>query len=270
MGRKREYKPPLIHVVSYNLPQEGIISLLDISLESLALKGYPPQTNGLLPIFYRVNADFTPSFSQAYAVQKEMELNLIGLHWAIKIFWNTKHKLPVSERWASPFKPLGEFFKHVYILCKECHPGSRLVGVDIKYSDAVEWFQAFFLEWLHCEVTRTLKEFDTDSNNAQANGTKRSKVRGCQAFWNKLDNYENPSIHGTHLWELLDVAILMAESSDVFRKSVFKPFVKSGRDMVNMYSHPKFLSHFSKKCGAEIGIQIGQGKATKTVKMPHT
>lgn len=231
----------------------------------------------LLPYIYCLKLPTSPTNSQKLAMFKTLELNAIGLHWAIKLTWDKKHRVPGKKTKILTMQPYGEFFKQMFILCEKCHGRQRSVNAELPYTNAEEWFHRLYWEWLEIDFIQDFFSFQTtdisqptDSSDVNTKtksaDKKRFVTRNCRRVWHQAYyQLENPFTGNTkHLSTLIDTAISLSKSSPVFKSEDYKAFIDAAMKMIDMFESPNFMRHVSKN--NELYYQRSGSKATDKVK----
>lgn len=235
------------------------------------VKGLPSIHNGI----YDLKLKWIPTTSEQLLIFKEVELNTIGLHWAIKLEWNPQHKIPGDRKLIELYKPLGEFFRQVFLLCEKCHGRQRSAGYELTYFNAEEWFQLFWEEWMlmgialalanQARVESTQKTAKVSRQDADK---KRSIVRKPLKVWHTANQLENPLKDGSSFSTLLDVAIALSGQSQNFKTDYYQPFLDAWRKMITSFDSPEFKRHIVKD--DVLYSQQGRGNAIKKVSYQGT
>jgi hypothetical protein len=172
----------------------------------------------LLPI-----PDFSlllPEDSQACYIAREWFFHLCVLDWLIKCKWDSKRK-PIFKKKSTIWRPVGEFWRSVVDLCMQCH------GRETGYPDAATWFSAIYQE--------------RELAGKSANLGKDLDLKLFRQESGQLQVYENPFTQpATRL--LIKIATEKAESSDLFRKDYYRPFLSARSALGKTYAMPEFVS----------------------------
>jgi hypothetical protein len=237
-----------------------------ISTDSKTKPGLELIKQLLLNVQY-IKLPYRPSIGQQLILLKEIELNETALHWAIKLEWNRRHKIPGKRTYTRTAKPLGEFFQQVFLLCEKCHGRQASVGYKLPYSNAEHWFQIFYQEWITNGMTQAFSLVAQTKPNGQGKikkpdaDKKRSTINACLKVCHTASQLQNPFQDGSSFSKLLDVAIKLAESSQNFKEDYYQPFIKAWRNMIKAFDEPEFKRHWVE--GDTLYYQQGRGNDTK-------
>lgn len=271
---------PYLEVLIFEDQYQNLLAIILL----IKVKGLSAMSNGsqiilnpdienfrfLLPYIYCLKLPARPNNCQKLALLKTIELNTIGLHWAIKLTWDNKHRVPGKRTKTLAIQPYGEFFKQMFLLCEKCHGRQYSANIRLPYTNAEEWFHELYWEWLQMDLIRTCLSFKTDNNDAnvksQDTDKKRSAVRASRKIWHQAYyQLENPFTEDIeHLSRLIDTAIALSNSSPIFKSEDYKAFIDAAMKMIDMFESPDFMRHVSKN--NELYSQQSGSKATSAVK----
>jgi hypothetical protein len=139
------------------------------------------------------------------------------LDWLIKIKWDSTRKL-IFQRKGPQFKPIAMLWRTVIDLCLELHPYVKEI-----YPSAAEWFGVIYSE---------LELGGLSTSQGKAIDLKRFKEEN-----GKLRSFNNPFKQPATA-KLIDIAILRAGTSDIFRKEKYNPLLKARAALTQLYSSP--------------------------------
>lgn len=157
---------------------------------------------------------------EIFVVKNYVNASDTALHWAAKLRWDTKHKIPGGQVHARSAKPMGVILACEIELCVQCHAG---VGYKTAgYLDASLWFGDIYRESLQVGVTDLLVL-------TKHEGGKKAQVLYLRRLIAVLENDENPFDVKVMpcLHHLIECSIDLAKRSDLFRKKYWRPYIRS-------------------------------------------
>jgi hypothetical protein len=144
---------------------------------------------------------------------------LFVINWVIKLRFNTKHRLPMQKEEKDFTKHLGDLYARVFVACERLH--SFTSG---EYRNAAHWWGLI------------LEEKRIQGLNQ---GTKKDSWEAMKRENKKIRQYENPfeSEKYPHTYKLIELLLCFSQQygSDVLKKEVFSPLLKSRSDYIKNY-----------------------------------
>lgn len=157
------------------------------------------------------------SKAQAQHLHINDVIHFIGIHWLYKKKYFSKHKIPGGTKTRKACEPLGEFLHQILNLCSEVH-----TVCPSGYVNAGEWFSEVVIEMREGDVKAILSDDEGGGKTKYVDEVVRREIAQLRDYKNPCDASTSPHTH-----ELVDVAIQIAERSDVFRKKHYSVFIKA-------------------------------------------
>jgi hypothetical protein len=144
-----------------------------------------------------------------------------ALHWAVKLFWNTKHKILGGQAHVRAAKPLGVVLACEINLCIQCHAltGYKKAG----YPDAAIWFGELWREHLKVELNNLFKL-------TVNGGGKKARVLHLRHILRTLKEEDNPFDRSIQpcLSHLIDCSLALAkQAGSIFREKYWLPYIRA-------------------------------------------
>ncbi len=162
---------------------------------------------------YYVYAPYEPKLGQKQYIEKHTFMWRIALLWMLKIEGELKLRIPINSQTAELIKPHGTHLHCIYVLCKESHAAQPVLGYDLPYKHASEWFHLIYKEIIYEVIVDVLRPTSPSVNRKSLLGNgeiKRHGLRELNDSCTMVANYENPfrDNPGLHnLSSFLDAAI---------------------------------------------------------------
>jgi hypothetical protein len=176
--------------------------------------------------------------------------------WVIKLDWDSKWIVGKNKFERDRLKARGVFLYHYWGLCKECHAMQDAISIKNKFDNAGKWFGKLWWELVGID----LEEILFPTRDIENSNIKESFLEIDRARLRALKQGENPfaSNHKAIALNLLiDTALALQDSSDVFTIKHWRPFLTA---------YSKHIEEIKRHWGrgyiecSKYYIQTGKGK----------
>ncbi|MGG6297836.1 hypothetical protein ACQ4M4_25870 [Leptolyngbya sp. AN02str] len=191
----------------------------------------------------------------------------LGLHWLVRLTWDSKHRFPLRPKLMRAYRPYGEFLAAVRELTIQCHADQSAAGALIAFPNAADWYREIVRELATADTIAAL----TPVEELQGDRRKKEGIRRFRLQpWVSLARYENPFdpqwMPAT--WLLHQVAIALAERSDIWRKKNFWPYCDAGKAWAKATTGEGYgVCSFDGQ--GQLRVQSGQNRSTQVVALPE-
>lgn len=180
-----------------------------------------------------------PTAAQSQQIQRSLEHLALGIHWTIKLDWDSKHKIPANRKTTVAIKPFGEYLHQTFLLCAAVHSRQATLPQKLPYSDAGEWFRLICQDKAVELILRIL--YPSDQGNEETvvvhNGEiKRKLLRQLADNPRLIEKGINPVKLNTillNLSALIDASIYLSKKSPEFKRNSLKPWLNSWKNTLS-------------------------------------
>lgn len=210
-----------------------------------------------------------PTTAQSQQIQRSLEHLALGIHWTIKLDWDSKHKIPANRKTTAAIKPFGEYLHQTFLLCAAVHSRQATLPQKLPYSDAGEWFRLICQDKAVESILSIL--YPSDQGNEKTvvvhNGEiKRKLLRQLADNPRGIEKGINPVESNTvliNLSALIDASIYLSKESIDFKKNSLKPWLDSWKNTLAAMESPEWQRLFIED--DKLKQQRSGSKGSKTI-----
>ncbi len=168
----------------------------------------------------------------------------IGLHWLIKLEWNTKHKIPYPRKIWKDFKPYGLYLQQLLRLCNAVFNNKIFIPNDcIPYSNGLDWFISIANEsvnslykYLDDLIEQTNQIHDKYDRKRALLNIHYENIRNLKDDESPFVNENGFSINKPYTLLIESaIAIKNHRHNNKFSTDYYKPYLQAYKDWVDNY-----------------------------------
>lgn len=179
----------------------------------------------------------------------------VALHWLVKLEWLPRHRIPFRRPLTLDLKPEGQMLHALYRLCVETH---ALVGNQVDYTHAAQWFWCCFQERLKAGCWEIQ---NPGLNKEETLAALRSLTAIARDYQDPFEGIPGMVAHS----DLLRLSGSLAERLEGFYFKSYRPFLQAWTAVHSAKDSSAFVRYFIED--GKLYRRVGNGKGKALVRL---